>query len=89
MEVNEMAEKPEAKRSTTTKEVPKAVAEAREKGEPVPLAAADDGSESRLVKGYRDAPGKDPSTVAQIQEIDEKAARPPGEGDPGDVGRAR
>jgi hypothetical protein len=68
------------KKSSSTDQ--KAVDEAREKGDPVPVSAADDGPESRLHKGYADAPEKpDETTIAQVQEVDLDAGRPPGEGE--------
>lgn len=47
---------------------PKEVQDARDKGEPVPISAADDGVVSRLHDRYEDNPDKpDPSSVAQVQ----------------------
>ena len=71
-----------AEKKTAEKKVPKEVEEARERGDPVPVSAADDGPESRLHKGYAEAEDKpDETTIAQVQEIDLEAGRPPGEGE--------
>lgn len=55
----------------TTKAKQSAAEKARAAGEPVPVSEASDGGDSRLTKGYKDAPDKpDKTTKAQIEVLE-------------------